>query len=251
MSAKDILDTYRRLTEGRAAQLWEGRYYQAEHVKVDYDYGFHPADASSLHYSWPGPYKPKQPMHPDIGKRVFTIHDKAYGQPKVVTGVLIAVDDEGHGPRYLIKSDPDCLGHDHFDTSASFYARLKSQLHNLADLRHSYFAESYTLEPMKTLETLEVGDLVKCSDRATAWPYRRVLAVLGGEGESRLYAMSESVVLLGGSDLKRYGLSFTAFQLASNGYTPFDPSTPQVTEVTLDEVAQKMGIPVSQLRIKE
>lgn len=174
-------------------------------------------------------------MHPDIGKRVMV-----GGR---LTGTLLAAHKERE--RFIIQLDAPNggvvprAGTPGFDDYVGIHKPLD---------KNCCFASSYTLIPttMKTLETLEVGDLV--SDDSTAYPLRRVLAVLGGVGKTRLYAMSDFGTNAESDDLNDFDTIWTANQLKNDDYTVY---VPKVTEVTLDQVAQKMGVPVSQLRIKE
>ena len=89
---------------------------------------------------------------------------------------------------------------------------------------------------MKTLETLEVGDYVKTDNH-----YRRVLAVLGGEGELRVYVMSVFDKNYLHEDLKQFGLIKTVFELEEGGYVPYTPSE-EVTELTVAEAAKRLGV---------
>lgn len=102
-------------------------------------------------------------------------------------------------------------------------------------------------EPM-TLETMVEGTIVKDEDGV----FRKVLAVLGGIGEARLYAMSNRDRDLSSDSLKRYSDGYTAFDLKYYGYTIYSPTPePEVVEMTLEEVAKLRGVDVSKLRIKE
>lgn len=102
-------------------------------------------------------------------------------------------------------------------------------------------------EPM-TLETMVEGTIVKDGQGY----FRKVLSILGGTGETRLYAMSTYDRDLSSDSLRRYSNGFTAFDLKYYGYTIYSPTPePEVVEMTLEEVAKLRGVDVSKLRIKE
>ena len=90
---------------------------------------------------------------------------------------------------------------------------------------------------MKTLETLEVGDYVK----SKVGNYCRVLAVLGGEGELRVYAISSLNEDYSHDNLKMYYSGFTAYDLKTGGYAPYNPSE-EITELTVAEAAKRLGV---------
>ncbi len=72
---------------------------------------------------------------------------------------------------------------------------------------------------MNELETLQVGDLVKTRDGC----YRRIL-IASGEGELRVYGLSGNTNDLAIDDLKRHGLTYTAFELKERGFSLYSPS---------------------------
>lgn len=110
-----------------------------------------------------------------------------------------------------------------------------------------YFVASYELinEPM-TLETLVPGTLLK---RTGSDYYRQVLAPIGGEGEMKVYQMSDWNPDKTHNDLKRADVAMTVFQLREIGYTIVDDSEEVV--VTMEEIAKLKGVKVSQIRVKE
>ena len=69
-------------------------------------------------------------------------------------------------------------------------------------------------KPMDLTNMVE-GTIVKKEDLG----FRRVLAVLGGSGETRAYAMSKYDKVLTHNDLKSSGCIFTAFDLSQYDYT--------------------------------
>jgi hypothetical protein len=239
--------------------------WQVTDFKIGLDYAFKPVDFSKSYYHWPrragkatmnveqitkNYFKAMSTLnesstHPDIGKHVSAI---SYG--RICSGILIAVDDENSEPRYLVKLDRGQQGADHSSSLCSAgRPSIRSQIHNLNDLKNASWCHSYTLtpQPMKTLETLEVGDIIVSGNS-----YAKILTVLGGEGLARTYVRSYYYSELGKiTDLPAASEDCirTAQGLRNESWRPYE--APQVTEVTLDEVAQRMGIPVSQLRIKE
>lgn len=195
-----------------------------------------PRDPSHIHS-----FNPPMTKHPDIGKRVKT-EDGRYGK-------LLAVDCDTTPHPHLFQNEDTSRGFT-FLTSPSddtaCYARARAQ-GVVTGTRNVNWIGNYTLAPlpMKTLETLEVGDLVKSQGY-----FRRVLAVLGGEGELRTYALSEVESSLASEGLKEYGAVKTAYDLALYGYTPH-VDAPTTVEVTLEEIAKLKGVSVDQIRVKE
>ncbi|MFA6897223.1 MAG: hypothetical protein WCQ96_02985 [Patescibacteria group bacterium] len=79
----------------------------------------------------------------------------------------------------------------------------------------------------RTLENLEVGDVVK---QLTESNYlMEVLAVLGGVGEKKCYLMSELSKTLDDEALKAADVAWTVFDLKERKYTPYTPE-PEKTD---------------------
>ena len=97
------------------------------------------------------------------------------------------------------------------------------------------FIESDLAPFVKTLETLEVGDVVLDADKDE----RTVLVVL-----PNLYGLSY------GSDPKSFANWYTLHELQEE-YTLKDATEPVFTELTLKAIAEKFGLPVDEIRIKE
>lgn len=95
----------------------------------------------------------------------------------------------------------------------------------------------YEPEPM-TNETLTEGAFVK----NMSGEFRRVLAVLGGEGDLRLYAISESSRETDSEGLKLAAGVYTAYELTKKNYTPYTETTP--VEMTVAEISKKLGVTV-------
>lgn len=106
----------------------------------------------------------------------------------------------------------------------------------------NYFALDW-FEPIpKTTDdvsTLEVGDVL-VGDMLVK--YNNVRTVLGVCG---------LVAFLGGvAEPEHYDTGYTSEDLKNNGYKLKD-SEPEVLEVTLDEIAEKYGVPVDKLKVKK
>lgn len=156
-------------------------------------------------------------MHKDIGKRVkWRLDDKeGYGE-------LVAVLNLGDRRPYLVQQEDGT--------------------------RLSVWADSYELtEPMNEFTYAKVGDLVKTANGDLL----RILDIRG-EGELRLFDLSVIDNDKNSEDLKRWGTMHTEWQMLDYQFTLVkdEPEEP-VTELTLDEIAQKFGVPVSQLKIKK
>ena len=73
-----------------------------------------------------------------------------------------------------------------------------------------------------------------------------------GAREAKVLGKCGEVIFLSKTNCHSlYGQALTLEQLKEAGCTIKQDTTPTLTEVTLQEVADKMGIPVDQLRIKE
>ena len=120
------------------------------------------------------------------------------------------------------------------------------QLVEDSSFAHSFTVTSYELmnEPM-TLENMVEGTII----RDESGFYRRVLAVLGGEGELRTYALSYRCNVLDSVALKGASNITTAYQLKTDNYTIYTPEAQ--TEVSLEEIAKWKGVDVSKIRVKE
>lgn len=95
---------------------------------------------------------------------------------------------------------------------------------------------SLNLIPMeKTLENLEVGDLVKNSDGR----YRKVLATLNPTGEGRVYFVSDWSRNPNNQALKLNGYMTTITSLREDEWVSYSPSSP--VKMTLAEVSAKLG----------
>ena len=97
------------------------------------------------------------------------------------------------------------------------------------------FIESDLAPVVKTLETLEVGDVVLNQDKLK----RTVLAIL-----PNLYGLSYL------NDPKGFSSWHTLHELQEE-YTLKDATEPVTTELTLEAIAEKFGLPVDEIRIKE
>ncbi len=94
----------------------------------------------------------------------------------------------------------------------------------------------YTIMPAeKTLETLEVGDLIQ----TTKGQYKEVLFAQG-YGPLRVYILSWLSQYQNGEDLKRADSIYTATDLKENGYRVFPPQA-EIPEYTMDEAIEKLG----------
>lgn len=146
-------------------------------------------------------------------------------------GMVVVCGDEGHKPSSCWSSDLGSVRGvgvpakitgitgryvDHKTLDGKFVAGC-----DCSDLDHLYLYEE---EPM-TLENLEVGTILLC----TGGDYRRVLAVLGGEGELRTYIMSGWADGLTDDQLKVAGTAYTAFDLSKSHYSIYSPD--EVTEI--------------------
>jgi len=89
----------------------------------------------------------------------------------------------------------------------------------------------------KTLETLEVGDIVV--EGAT---FQKILTVQG-EGELRVYGLSDVSTDLTSDKLKKYNGSYTAFELKEDEYNIYQPSelTEDVEEITMPQLCKELG----------
>lgn len=88
----------------------------------------------------------------------------------------------------------------------------------------------------RSIEDVQEGDIVASKDKDE----RKVLGVCG-----------ECVFLSMGHTHTSYSFAISKHDLKETKYTIKQDTPPTLTEVTLQEVADKMGIPVEQLRIKE
>jgi hypothetical protein len=86
-----------------------------------------------------------------------------------------------------------------------------------------------------TPENMTVGTIVKNSDGV----FRKVLAVLGGEGELTTYAMSICATSITSDDFKTAGANHTAFELKERGYVVHSPDEP--VEMTVEEISKQLG----------
>ena len=104
-----------------------------------------------------------------------------------------------------------------------------------SDIGYNIFIESDLAPVVKSLETLEVGDVVL--DR---YKYEKtVLAVL-----PNLYALSWL------NDPESFSNWWTLHELQKY-YTLKDTTEPVTTELTPEAIAEKFGLPVDEIRIKE
>jgi len=162
-------------------------------------------------------------------------------------GKLIAINCGPLEDRHLVQRD-DAPGwslepKDTSDTYRQVRAQgVKNGTNNL------HWINSYELinEPMH-LENIVAGTLVK----SIANEYRRVLLVLGGEGELRSYLLSRYSWEKTSDNLKCASGVYTAFELQDEGVSIVDETQPEVVEVTIEEIAQMKGVDVSQIRVKE
>lgn len=88
----------------------------------------------------------------------------------------------------------------------------------------------------RSIEDVQEGDIVASKDKDE----RKVLGVCG-----------ECVHVSYDTSHEDYNYTSTKHALKLYGYTIKQDTPPTLTEVTLQEVADKMGVPVEQLRIKE
>lgn len=116
----------------------------------------------------------------------------------VIDGNLISIDSEGNGCRY---------GHP---------------------------ADQYELIKEKTMENLQVGDILLNQN----------------DTECEVFAVLGKVVIVNDGDDDKYTATYIIEELINDGWQ-VKGTEPEVKEVTLEEIAEKMNIPVSQLRIKD
>ena len=91
---------------------------------------------------------------------------------------------------------------------------------------------NYKIMPVeKTLETLEVGDLIQDKNKN----YSRVL-IASGVGELRTYGLSFGNKEKNSDNLKRYRVTCTAFEFKEFGYTVVSE-----TERTVDDVLSELS----------
>ena len=88
----------------------------------------------------------------------------------------------------------------------------------------------------KTLENLEVGDLIVSKD----YKYQRILAKGQENGELTAYLTSSRGEDKNSDDLKKAGAWYTAFELRKDGYKPATEDG-EVEELTVAQVCKELG----------
>ena len=150
---------------------------------------------------------------------------------KVGQQVKIISDHNYNGTQTINQSAVGKIG----TVEKNDYSRSYPYSISFNDSSSSIFFESDLAPVVKTLETLEVGDVVLDEDKDE----RTVLVVL-----PNLYGLSY------GNDPKGFSSWHTLHELQEE-YTLKDTTEPVVTELTLEAIAEKFGLPVDEIRIKE
>lgn len=88
-------------------------------------------------------------------------------------------------------------------------------------------------EPI-TLENMSVGTIINSADR-----FRKVLAILGGEGELKVYILSQSTNNIESEELKKAAYCYTVYELQKEGYSVYQEE--EVQEMTVEAVSKLVG----------
>lgn len=138
-------------------------------------------------------------------------------------GIRIGVTDPdlGEGQWYLCDKNVDNFS-------------WRSEIINLRDLQ----------KDISDISTYEIGDILVDKDES-------ITRVLGISGE--VIHLSAFTYEGSNSDmLKQCSYSWTIYSIKRNGLKFKDqPPTSEITELTLDQISEKFGIPVDKIRIKK
>lgn len=122
------------------------------------------------------------------------------------------------------------------DASSGWYCKIVGD--KVATAFGSWDGKSYLELESKTLETLQVGDIVVDefkSEHYVMGVAGKMIWISDDEKESEGYFRTSYYTLL---------------ELKNNGFK-VKSSEPEVTEVTMDEIAKKFGVSVESLKVKK
>lgn len=89
-----------------------------------------------------------------------------------------------------------------------------------------------------TLENMPVGTIIHGGEG-----FRKVLAIVGGEGELKLYSLSAYSYDKESNELKKASQDYTVYELKECGYTVYKKvyKKEEVQEMTVEEVSKLVG----------